>query len=97
MLAVLSDLSALRQQAGETIGEGAGINTLMGDAMGAVGCSDLVTRRTAESFSVLDVAGMNYMESRYGLDRDLFPDRIILGTETFPTRIAATGESSSQR
>ncbi|WP_234390342.1 DUF4982 domain-containing protein [Streptomyces sp. MMG1533] len=37
--------------------------------------------------AVLDVAGMNYAEARYALDRDLFPHRIILGTETFPTRI----------
>jgi len=86
MLAVMSDLAALRQQADE----GAGINTLMadaGDAMNAVAASQLVTERTAESFSVLDVAGMNYADSRYGLDATLFPNRIILGAETFPTRI----------
>lgn len=90
MLAVLSDLAAIKQQAGETVDEGAGINTLLADpgqAMDAVGSSELVTRRTAESFSVLDVAGMNYSEGRYALDRELFPNRIILGTETFPSRI----------
>jgi beta-galactosidase len=84
MLAVLGDLAAMRAQAG------AGINTLMsdaGDAMNAISSSDLVTRRTAESFSVLDVAGINYAEARYALDRELFPNRVIVGTETFPTRI----------
>ena len=86
MLAVLGDLAAMRSQASED----AGINTLMadaGDAMNAISSSDLVTRRTAESFSVLDVAGLNYAEARYALDRDLFPNRIIVGSETFPTRI----------
>ena len=86
MLAVLGDLAALRARAGE----GAGINTLMadaGDAMNAISASDLVTRRTAESFSVLDIAGINYAEARYALDQDLFPNRIIVGSETFPTRI----------
>ncbi|MET7782249.1 glycoside hydrolase family 2 TIM barrel-domain containing protein [Streptomyces sp. NPDC005388] len=93
-LAVMSDLAALRQkpeqvqqQAAES---GAGINSQMADAsdmLNAVSASDLVTRRTAESFSVLDVAGMNYADSRYALDRELFPNRVILGTETFPTRI----------
>ena len=34
---------------------------------------------------MLDVAGMNYAEARYELDRELFPDRIIVGTETWPT------------
>jgi beta-galactosidase len=86
MLAVLNDLSAMRSQASED----AGINTLMadaGEAMNAISSSELVTRRTAESFSVLDVAGINYAEARYALDRDLFPNRIIVGSETFPTRI----------
>jgi beta-galactosidase len=91
MLSVMSELGALQQQALEQAAEGgAGINTLMadaGDAMNAISSSELVTERTAESFAVLDVAGMNYAEARYVLDRDLFPNRIILGTETFPARI----------
>jgi hypothetical protein len=41
-----------------------------------------------ESYAVLDVAGMNYAEARYELDRELFPTRIIVGTETWPTSIA---------
>src|ERR1700722_11683361 len=86
MLAALDDLAALRSQPGED----AGLNALMADPadmMNAISSSDLVTRRTAESFSVLDVAGINYAEARYDLDRDLFPNRIIVGSETFPTRI----------
>ncbi|TRO68555.1 glycoside hydrolase family 2 TIM barrel-domain containing protein [Streptomyces sp. IB201691-2A2] len=76
--------------AGAGEAEDKGINTLMadaGDMMNAISASGLVTEKTAESFAVLDVAGMNYAEARYALDRDLFPHRIILGTETFPTRI----------
>ena len=91
MLAVLSDLAAMRSQTGQAVDDGTGINTLMadmGEAMNAISSSELVTRRTAESFSVLDVAGINYAEARYGMDRDLFPNRIIVGTESFPTRIA---------
>ncbi|GGX30890.1 glycoside hydrolase family 2 TIM barrel-domain containing protein [Streptomyces lomondensis] len=94
MLAIMSELPALvqkaRQAKGETSSEGAGINTLMadvGEAMNAISASQLVTERTAESYGVLDVAGMNYSDSRYAMDGDLFPGRIILGTETFPTRI----------
>jgi len=87
MLAVLDELSALRGQADD----GAGINTLMaadpGEGMSRISASEPATRRTAESFAVLDVAGVNYGEARYALDRDLFPNRIIVGTETFPTRI----------
>ncbi|MFI6374389.1 glycoside hydrolase family 2 TIM barrel-domain containing protein [Streptomyces sp. NPDC050546] len=91
MLAVMSELGAMREQWMKQAAEdGAGINTLMadaGDAMNTISSSELVTERTAESFAVLDVAGMNYAEARYPLDRDLFPNRVILGTETFPTHI----------
>jgi beta-galactosidase len=93
MLAVASDLARMRKQQQANAGDGEeskGINTLMseaGDMMNMIAASDLVTKRTAESYSVLDVAGMNYSDSRYGIDRDLFPNRIIVGTETFPTRI----------
>lgn len=86
LLALLSDLAALRSPSSE----GAGINTLMagsGNDVNAVATSELVTTRTAESYSVLDVAGMNYSEVRYEMDHELFPNRIILGAETFPTRI----------
>ncbi|MFC9915824.1 hypothetical protein [Streptomyces sp. NPDC059862] len=36
------------------------------------------------------------IDSRYALDRDLFPNRIILGTETFPTRIDRTWQLVEQ-
>jgi len=49
--------------------------------------SDLVTERTEESFAVLDVAGFNYGETRYASDGERFPNRIAVGSETFPSRI----------
>lgn len=68
-----------------------GVNDILADESGLanpMNAADFVTRRTEESFSVLDVAGMNYGESRYELDRELFPNRIIVGTETFVAQIA---------
>ncbi len=46
-----------------------------------------VTEDTKASYEVVDVAGYNYMDSRYEMDGKLFPDRVILGTETFPKMI----------
>ncbi|MCX4091087.1 glycoside hydrolase family 2 TIM barrel-domain containing protein [Nocardia sp. alder85J] len=92
MLAVMDEL---KKRAGRTLSESAGINTLMadpGELMNLVAASELVGERTAEAYSVLDVAGMNYSESRYALDAELFPGRIILGTETFPTHIDGNWE-----
>ncbi|ROO87328.1 beta-galactosidase [Actinocorallia herbida] len=90
MLAVLPEVlkSRRQRQAAEPAAEG--INTVMadaGDMMNMVGASGLVSERTAESYAVLDVAGMNYSESRYALDEELFPNRIIVGAETFSTHI----------
>lgn len=92
MLAVMDDLRQLTEQLGpQAAMEAAGINTMMantgGDYFNLIGNSQLVTDRTAESFGVLDVAGMNYLDSRYEGDSERFPGRIIVGTETFPMRI----------
>ena len=42
--------------------------------------SDITTR---EAFSVMDIAGYNYGEKRYEKDLKKYPDRLILGSETF--------------
>ncbi|WP_138759922.1 glycoside hydrolase family 2 TIM barrel-domain containing protein [Modestobacter altitudinis] len=67
-----------------------GINTMlsnMGGFMRELSGSELVGRRTAESFAVLDVAGMNYMDARYETDRATFPNRVVVGSETFAAEI----------
>ncbi|MFJ4166901.1 glycoside hydrolase family 2 TIM barrel-domain containing protein [Microbacterium sp. NPDC089698] len=58
------------------------------DGMNQLSRSPLVTARTAESFGILDVAGMNYGDARYDLDAQERPRRIIVGSETYPARIA---------
>ena len=66
------------------------VNTMIaaiGDMMGKLGASEPVTQVTEESASVLDVVGFNYADSRYELDRDLFPTRVVVGSETFPGHI----------
>ena len=90
MLAVMDDIKKLAAQHGQGDGDAAGINTLMagpGEFMNQIGMSPMVTEKTAESFGVLDIAGMNYLDGRYVMDKELFPHRVIVGTETFPTRI----------
>lgn len=72
-----------------------GVNTMMagfGQMMGHIQSSDAATERTEESFAVLDAAGMNYSDARYVADRERFPDRIIVGTETWPSSIAGNWE-----
>ena len=52
----------------------------------------VVDAKTSESFSYLDVGGYNYAESRYAMDHDLHPQRVIVGSETNPAKIARNWE-----
>ncbi|MFF1253766.1 glycoside hydrolase family 2 TIM barrel-domain containing protein [Pseudarthrobacter sp. NPDC058329] len=60
----------------------------MDDQMKQLLASEQVAGMTAESFAALDVAGLNYAEARYALDAERFPNRVIVGTEAFPSAIA---------
>lgn len=89
LIAVVDELPAMMGAASET--EGAtDLNSMfseLGEMMNDLGTAELVTNRTEESLSVLDVAGFNYSDARYVPDRAEFPNRVILGTETFPGHI----------
>lgn len=41
-----------------------------------------------EPAAALDILGLNYMTDRYAIDHELHPNRIIVGSETFPRDIA---------
>ncbi|MGX1161363.1 glycosyl hydrolase family 2 [Arthrobacter sp. SLBN-100] len=86
-VAALKDVLQMMRQATDAAG---GVNDAMGsagDMMNQISASELVSARLEEPFSALDVAGINYGDSRYDLDADLNPDRLIVGTETFPGHI----------
>ena len=72
-----------------TSGEG-GVNTAMtnlADRLSRLMLSPVVAKNSAETLSYLDVAGYNYMESRFEMDGDLYPNRVIVGSETHPAAI----------
>lgn len=88
---VNSQLAVMDEVVASVVDNPAGLNELMsgdmGDAMTEAAAGENVTRRTAESHAALDVVGLNYGDSRYALDAELFPNRVVVGSETFPTRI----------
>ena len=52
------------------------------------GSKDLLWEEYTESFSNgLDVVSYNYLESKYEQDHEMFPERVILGSENFPKEI----------
>ncbi|MGA1838273.1 glycoside hydrolase family 2 TIM barrel-domain containing protein [Herbiconiux sp. 11R-BC] len=90
-VSVLPDVvGMMAAAAGDQAAGSGGVNDAMGQVaefMNQVSASPLVTEKTAESLSVVDAAGFNYGDARYELDREIFPNRVIIGTETFPTKI----------
>lgn len=85
---VLEGMRARRQEAAGA--PSGGVNQMMnsfGAMMDSIQASPMVSAATEESFAVLDVAGMNYGAARYEQDNTDFPNRMIIGTETWPDTI----------
>lgn len=57
-------------------------------AQNAGGNQELLWEKGTEPFAApLDIVGYNYMEDLYERDHQLFPERVILGSENFPKEI----------
>ena len=48
-------------------------------------------KASEEAFASLDIGGYNYAASRYEIDKDLHPNRVIVGSETLPKNLYKTG------
>ena len=62
--------------------------SMIGTGMNKQANSDAADQITSPVLDCLDIAGYNYASGRYPLDGKKHPDRIIVGTETFPQDIA---------
>ena len=63
------------------------IASFMGPSMNKAGNSDKVDKLTTPILDALDVAGYNYCNGRYPMEATKHPNRIIVGSETFPYEI----------
>ena len=61
--------------------------TNLADLMNQLMLAPSVDKNSAETFSYLDVAGYNYMDSRYAIDGERHRNRVIVGSETHPAAI----------
>ena len=85
---VLADVT--REQ-GETGEVPANVNTFMAamDSMAdQIVNHDAITKRLEKACASLDVAGYNYMTARYEPDMKAYPNRVMVGSETYPPEIA---------
>ncbi len=52
------------------------------------GRKDLLWEHVTEAFANgLDVVGYNYLEDKYEQDHEMFPERVILGSENYPVQV----------
>lgn len=66
------------------------INSVMSSIVGMmnqIAGHEIVGAVTEQTFAGVDIAGYNYMSGRYEIDKELFPNRVICGTESMPKDI----------
>ncbi len=95
---VIQDIMSA-QQTGMTAGgaktereEGASLlNSMMALMVGpiadAFACHPLMTETIEEACLASDITGLNYLTGRHVLEKELHPNKTVLGTETFPADI----------
>lgn len=84
----MGEMMAAAQGGGsENSGESMEINSAMsnmGNMMNALIASEVAGKATEEAFAQVDIAGYNYATVRYEQDAKNYPNRIIVGSETYP-------------
>ena len=85
---ILADLSREMQAAGEIEGNVNDFMTVMDTKMDQIVQHDAISERLEKACASLDVAGYNYMAARYEPDTANYPNRVMMGSETYPPEIA---------
>lgn len=95
-LAVTDDLplfAAAANQAPQSQSSGGSeeLNSMMGGTqqqmMDVFSVSEILTGRVEAAVSSVDVVGYNYLTARHTFEHTLHPDRVIVGSETYPPEI----------
>lgn len=85
---ILADLSKEMQASGEIEGNVNDFMTVMDTKMDQIVVHDAISERLEKACASLDVAGYNYMAARYEPDSKKYPNRVMVGSETYPPDIA---------
>ena len=85
---IMADLSKDMQASGEIEGNVNDFMTVMDTKMDQIVVHDAISERLEKACGSLDVAGYNYMAARYEPDSMNYPNRVMVGSETYPPDIA---------
>ena len=85
---ILADISKEMQAAGEIDGNVNDFMTVMDTKMDQIVVHRAISERLEKACASLDIAGYNYMTARYEPDSRAYPNRVMVGSETYPPEIA---------
>ena len=85
---ILADLTREMQASGEIEGNVNSFMAVMDTKMDQIVNHDAVSERLEKACASLDAAGYNYMAARYEPDAERYPNRVVVGSETYPQDIA---------
>ena len=81
MLSIMDQIGEM--MAGQTMEINSAMSS-MGEMMNRLVASEIAGKATEASFAQVDIAGYNYAACRYEQDGREYPNRIIVGSETYP-------------
>lgn len=85
---IVADVVADLSKEGKIDGNVNDFMTLMDGHMDEIVVHKAITERLEKACAPTDIAGYNYMTARYEMDQKLYPNRVIVGSETYPPEIA---------
>lgn len=85
---VMGDVAADLSASGEIEGNVNNFMTLMDQHLDKIVAHDAISEKLEKACAATDIAGYNYMTARYEMDGEKYPNRVIVGSETYPPEIA---------
>ncbi|MCC8074930.1 MAG: DUF4982 domain-containing protein [Clostridiales bacterium] len=87
-MAQMMAAQAAPQESGTSVDAANGSTDIMsGPLADAFAKNEIVTESLEEFASVTDLTGYNYLTARHEMEHEMYPNRVILGTETLPADI----------
>ncbi|MGT2742544.1 glycoside hydrolase family 2 TIM barrel-domain containing protein [Streptococcus plurextorum] len=94
---ITADVVAQNQAEGQTVtGNVNDFMSIMDTSMDKIVVHPIISQNLDWATAATDVAGYNYMTARYQLDAKEHPNRVIVGSETYPPEIARNWELVQQ-
>ena len=89
---IVADVAANLSAEGKIDGNVNDFMSLMDGHLDEIVVHKTISERLEKACAGVDIAGYNYMTARYEQDGKAYPDRVIVGSETYPPEIARNWE-----